>query len=378
MSLTELKAKAFDAEDELTQWDRFRLTIGDEPRNSLLVYEQDEKYRVIDGDRRARALRENGVEEGIPVNIMEGDYTEAELVAFAIQTNEQREGNDPTARAWNTAQHVAPWLLDPNEHKEGVGEDGVRDMDQEEWARRCGTSQATVSKWLEPMRDEHPIRAALAGKTEVGVPTETEMELIDETMEFLFGHEGDKVVLKGQEEMVAEAIKGMEGVSVREIRNAAEKAADEGMTEQEFIDHVEEAYAPSEETEESVGTEDLEMVDESTSEPRDTSSGTATETADEETAEMPEPPEEEELPFGGEVPDVEWGEYVDDDDLPTAHTVGQIERQRMQVIRFEGESAVALKLLGTLYGVDIQDLGEEFVGPMIVKEVANIIKDRYG
>ncbi|MFC6755851.1 hypothetical protein ACFQER_02955 [Halomicroarcula sp. GCM10025894] len=178
----------------------------------------------------------------------------------------------------------------------------------------------------------------------------------------------------GQEKFVSEELSDMEGVSLSEIRTAAEKGVDENWNEREFLEYLNEHYAYDEIVEEegddiefedgngdSVTFEDVERQEDQFSGINESEPETSPET------------EEEEQDFS--LPDVEvdWSEHVDEDELDVS--LNALETRQMMPASIEDEASVAIHIAAEKFDMDKHDVVKQIVDPMIVEGMIDVFAD---
>lgn len=356
-----------DEEDE--NWEEFRASVGEEPNKPLEVKKNGEGYDLIDGDRRLRALRENDAETAPCYILDEGEdiNDDSDFVLRMVVANEFRKDSDPKQRARKIAQITAPWLLKPSDRIE------TELLSQSDLASEVGKSQGTISNWLDPIRvDEYPIRAAVADKCSSPKPGEDDIELIDETVELLRRGTGDNdmIVRLGQSQFVAEELKDMEGVGLREVHTAAEKGVDEGWNSQRFLEYVDKNYAYDDTSlDDDVETDILGDDQPDFADPVDPTEG-----HDPSEGVDLEEDDGDEIDFGMPEIDVDWSEHVDDDEL-NGESLASLEGQRMMSQQIEDDASVAIKVLSAKTGMSERNVMKKLVEPAIVDQAVKFLAD---
>lgn len=377
--------------EDSEEWQEFRESIGAEPDIPPICVRRDDGVELIDGDRRLRALQDNyddGVEAAGDVRCVvydadKNELDETEKTLKMIEANEHRKASDPYQRAWNVAQLVAPWLLPPAERK-----DDVERMTNSELADRRGRSSSAISQWLNPLRNKYPIRNVLGkvgnssmGRDQMGAD---KIDTIDKVIQVLnHGNENSRGVLASNESAwVADQLDEMRGVGLGEIKQVAEKAADEGWNSDKFLETLRENFAEKEETPDKAAK----TMDEGTlggSDPfADTSPGQTyddRETGDIETDE--ETPEtdfqqEPEHPVNFDDPnlDVDWDALVDEGDLLGDESLDQLTHRKYLDTVLEDEAAIMVYVLAELSGEDTEDVIRKVVQPAIVEYGEKILE----
>jgi len=347
------KLHPHEKEDD-EDWEDFVRSVGTEPNKPLDVIRENGSYHVIDGDRRFRALEQNGADE---VRVLVADDLvgdDLDQILRMVTANEFREPSDKRQRARKMAQISAPWLL-PSGEREDIGR-----MTQAEVSEEIGKTQPTISNWLNPIKNEYPLRSALAEV--VGVPDDGEMEEIDEICDLLLrgGDDGSLVISIGQEQFVANEIADMEGVSLGELYTSAEKAVAEDWNAQRFLEYVDKNFAyddmtPDGDVEAGVIGENPEFEDTS---------------FDEESDDSPDPTED--LEIATTDIDVDWSEHVDESNLNKP--LSKLEQGRMLSQTIEDDAAVAINILAARQGMSQQKVMSEIIEPLIVDETIGLLQ----
>lgn len=349
--------------DEGEEWESFKESVGQEPNKPLDVRENGSGYDVIDGDRRLRALKENDAEE-VECRIFT-EMSDEEFYLRRVRANEARKENDPFKRSWYTAQFVAPWLLPPGERFD------VEKMSQYDYADAVGVTQGSVSNWLGPIKDIHPLRAVLDGKVGNHV-TQGHIEKIDECVACLTGRRGSRVIPDGQIGWAADQMADMEHASLAELHTTAEKASDEKWSLNKFLEYIDEHFGHDTPTVSGSGIQSgvVGTYDDSPVETRDGN-------PDKVAPPDPEPTPEPDPDFVQTDIDVTWREYVSDDDLPGDTTVSSVAMRRMgPPISIEDEPRAAIEMLSEVLGIDRDEVVNTVLGGAIVDEAVNILQDR--
>lgn len=364
--------KLHPIEDEDPEdWENFLKSVGTTPDQEIDVRVRNGNYELIDGDRRVRAVEENGGEE-IRSKVF-SEMSDEEFYARRIRSNELRKENNPFRRSWYAAQYVAPWLLPPGERF------GVEKMTQYEYADLIGYSQGSVSQWLGPMRNENPIRSVVGDEAVEhatdNIPSDEAIQQVDEIVSWLLGQgEHKRVVSRNLVGKVADEVGDMSGISLAEIHTVAEMAAENGWDEGAFLEQLNK-YASDPSDSAPVKIESgLRNSDPSKTETHDGDPDRVGEAEGKEGPNWSQYNEDfnkdqsPELPEVS-VPEVDWTEYVSDEDLQGDETVTSIaESQRfVPEVPLQGEAAVALNLLAEMYDVERSD-AIRFFWPAIVEE----------
>lgn len=216
-------------------WEQFKRSVNQELQKPLEVMETDDGYQLIDGDRRFRALKEGESEDVKCIVRQEQDETERWIKM--IRANEFRKPSDKQKRAELLARLCQPWLLPPAER-----ESYTQVYQQQEIADMIGTSQPTISIWLDPVKEKNSLRCALGEK----VPctnnrmTNSDVGIIDEVYHTLV--EDGPVSDGSQSDYLANEISDMDEVTIHEIKTAVQHSVDMGHNTTELIDYLHENY----------------------------------------------------------------------------------------------------------------------------------------
>lgn len=360
--LSELQDAAADG-DELTDWEEFRLSVGTQPRDPVEVMENGDGYELIDGDRRLRALRENGAQTTFAVVKDPGEeVTQEEKDVLMLESNEHRRPNDAEQRARKTANLCAPWLLPPGERS------SAESITQSQLAKQVGRTQPAISGWLETVHDEYPLRSAVGeiAKQPGRQIQEDRIEQIDRVVDLLTtgGEDGSRIVAMGRELFVAEELGNMDGVSLSELESAAERAAENGWDDQRFLQYVDEEFADDEEIELGIQSG---MADGDDEPWEDTTE------LDTETDTDPEPQQDDGPDL--ETPDieVEWENVLDGADIESS--LGELQQKTMIVESFEDDAAIALQILQEQCGLTQEEVVDQIVEPLLVDRTVQALQE---
>lgn len=349
---------------DLNSWEEFRESVGTQPNKPPTVIENGDGYVLVDGDRRMRALTENDA-ESVRVLVRDDVEDKTDLFTKRLEANEYRKPNDKKRRSWYIAQLCAPWLLPPGERDDEIDEI----MTQTAVGKKLGHQQGVISDWLNPMRDEYPLRSVVADFASGRTVDEDQVATIDEVVDYLkFGD--DKVIPIGQDGFVANELGDMEGVSLDELRKVAKEAADGGWNDNRFLKELNDKYAydPAEDLDDEIeggmmDGSDLDFED-------DTVPESPTDAGDE----FFEDEESEETPIPQiESGDINWSDYVDDDDLN--QPLSQIETRRMITQSVEDEGAVAVHILCDITGMSQREVMQNVVEPMLADFTASWLQE---
>lgn len=363
------KLHPVEKEDDET-WRRFKKSVGTSPRYPIVVTENgDGQYIVIDGDRRLRAMKENGATHADVIVRQIADPIERSVEM--INLNEEREENDPVQRSWHTAKCVAPWLLPPGER-----EDNGSGISQDEFGDKVDVSGTSVNNWLKPMRNQNPIRDMLGSSRSPKLisstrPNEQDLELIDEIVGMLNGELGDsRIIPTNQTSYVANEVRSAGtdlSISLIEFHRVVEKASSEGWSHDELIDYLKDHFV---------------VLDEESSESGSTvesgGPGLQNDTSEKETNDgdpdrVSDPPDTENDQEQETEPTVEvdWSEVVTDDDLPDDHSLRTLEHNVMKSVTLEDDVAVGVGILEAITDTDTSEL---FNGPILGEVIIETVK----
>lgn len=360
-------------------WDQFRASVGTQPHNPPVVVPDGESYRLVTGDRRLRAVKENyegqevsRKEQTILVQVDHTLETEGEVIRERIAENEFRKGNDKKARARNLAQLCAPWLLEPGERK------GLKTMSQTQLGREIGHKQGVISAWLEPMRTEHPIRDALANTTPNNKPSDEQIETIDDLLQSV-----RTVVGPTQESFFGRQLKSMaegsHGVSLAEVKTAIEIATEDGWNTQRLLQYIkdnytsnveenEEAEMEKVENEEGVEVDDLSgagFEDDSKTKSNDSVDVSVKDDATEDN------PSIEDIAIS--IQDKQWEELVDESELDQSFSSYQ--QKKMVGEAIEDEAAMLVHVLADHYNTSTRQVLRKFVEPLIIDHGTAVLRE---
>jgi hypothetical protein len=348
-------------EEDDDDWEDFKRSVNKELQKPLEVVEQNGHYRLIDGDRRFRALEEG--ESDTASCIVKSDKDEDTVLVDMVRANEFRKPSDKNQRARTIAQLTAPWLLPPGERK------NINTVySQSELAEQIGCSQPTINIWLSPVKDQNKLRDALSGTVSGRQLEEEDMEMIDEIISLLKGRgdDGGVVMGVGQEGFVAEKISNMDGLNLGELQTVADKASAESWNTNKFLEYLDEHYAYDELEEQA----DTGMMGDTDFED-DLTGGVST-------GDVEQGHQHEETPdtdFGmPDVSEVEWEEVVDDSEL-NGETLGSLKARQMVTQTFQDNGAIAINILCAKTGMSEQDVMEKFVQPLVVDRAYRFLQD---
>jgi len=377
--LSEAVSDDSNNENDTGDWDEFRVSVGTQPKKPLEVTpDGDGGYEIIDGDRRYRALKENGAETVacFIVTDNETQVSESEKTIRMVTANEFRKDSNKKQRSRHTARIVAPWLLPPGERYQDV-----REMDQTGFAERVGKSQQTISRWLEPVKDNNQLRSVLDDISSTRKYSKEDVEQIDRIVDLLRhgGDAGNVVVPIRQTAFVAEELGEMEGVSISEIENVAEKAVEGGWDQTRFLEYLKENYAydemerQSREKDEGDGIEAGMMG--SGEDPYEEEEFEDTTGVSVDDIKVDDEEAEDTLDLATPEIDVDWSELVDEEDLPGEKSLAEYESNRMMSQTIEDEAAVGVNLLAALTGKSKRDVFKQVVEPAAVDRIHAILSD---
>lgn len=364
-----------DDEDEDSNWNEFKRSVGTNPDYELLVWEQNEgEYRLLDGDRRLRAIKENGGSTA-PVKVYGPDeLTEEEFVSKRIAQNEQRKPSDPEQRSKATARYVAPWYLPPGER-----EYDEQRATQKEFTEMVSKSQGTISNWVGAVKDRYPLRRVVVDMAPGNNPSPDQVEQIDRIVDILQSggdvDGGIMVIPERFEGETASEVEDMEGLTLSDLESVAETAAEEGWTRDEFVNTLWEDYAYDDETEDvnegPVSEDGPELEDPQSTTTYDNPEDGPVETENPETE-----TQDTDSPFGEVNFDPEEiRDLVEDDDLTSQATVDAVMDRTMTSVSLgsqdlddvTAQAAVTVNLLSRYHGITTGEVFEKFVAPEIVK-----------
>jgi ParB/RepB/Spo0J family partition protein len=229
-----------DNDEEEDEWEEFKESVGTNPIHNPIAKKNGDTYEIIVGDRRTRAMEENGAEE-IDLEVVD-DLSTDELYALRVSENHHRKGSNKRTEAEYLAQLCRPWLLLPAERA-----DDIEVVSQTEAADMVGVSEGWVSQLLNnpdqsPLVRERPLRHVLGKKAPRRQLSEDEIETVDNILNLLTGGEGHKVIAEGEENWISNRLEDCPGVSFSEIETMAEKAVEEGWTGNTFLEQIHENY----------------------------------------------------------------------------------------------------------------------------------------
>lgn len=353
-----------------TKWDDFLESVGTEPNHPPTVRPNGEGYELVDGDRRLRALKENGAEE-VYCQIRHDIENKRDLYAERLESNEYRLDNDSKARSRYIAQICAPWIMPPGERVI----DFEDTLNQTELAEKIGTVQSTISKWLGPARNRNPLRAALSDKVSKRADEE-DMERIDRIVALLTqrGEYDNLVVLSNQNQFAANEISLMEGVSLAKIENTAEKAATRGWDCDQFLKYLEGNFAHDEQVKQVEEEVDAGMMDGSPDPFEDDSETGGVSVEDVEVDEEKDQEDEPETQFEAPEMEVDWEVLVDESQL-NEKRFSELKSNKMISTNLQDEAAIMFNVICEVTGHSPTEVMRQFVEPHIVQAGAAYLRD---
>lgn len=370
--------------NEVNTWEQFRDSVGTEPDNPPTVIENGDGFVLVDGDRRMRALQENDAKT-VDVLIRDDVDTTLELFEKRLTANEFRKGNNKKQRSWYVAQFVAPSLLPPGERKLNEGEEI---MSQAQFARelagRGEDYQGRISVWLQPMKDEHPLRATLQDKASGRKPDWDDITTIDRIMDLLKGRGEAKnvVVIDADERFTASELADMEGVSLSELETCAEKAANNKWNHSRFLEYINENYAYDDiEEPDGVdsgmmdGSDPFEDNDYGNDTPERKDGGSTGVSVDDVEVDDGSGGTEDRVQYERPNIEVDWGDHVDDEDLNGASLAELKTRRMMGSEPIEDEAAVAINIVSAKTGLSLRETKKMFAEPAIVDRCIEFLND---
>lgn len=332
-------------EDE-EEWEDFKTSVGTNPIYNPIAEKNGDKYEIIVGDRRLRAMKENGAEE-IDLEVVD-DASRNDIYTTRIAENSQRTDSDRFQKAFTLAQLCRPWLLEPAER------DGdVEVISQTEAARAIGFSDGYISQLVNggPLVDRRTLRHVLGQKGARKQLTEEEIEKVDNIVSLLKGSEGHKVMATGEEGWIADKLDSFQDVSLGEIEIMAERAVEEEWTTSDFLENLEEAYVKKStdgvEPKVSSGpvAGDDPYADETPDQTRDedTDAGPTTNEDSEAATETASRPD-----FGDANIEIDWDDLLDEDMLNGElgfERVGDITSLKWQDVSLQDDAAIMMNAL---------------------------------
>lgn len=356
------KLHPYEDENE-DEWKDFLDTIGTQPQKPLEVIENGNgTYEIVDGDRRFRALRENDADEvWCLVANDESDFGESNKVLNMVRANEHRKDSNELQRARHIAQFVSPWLLPPGERRD------FDRMTQSDLASEIGAkNRSNISFWLEPLRDENPLRAALSNMSSGRTVSDEEIETIDNIVDLLVrgGNDGDRVIQTGQMSFVPGELADMEGPSLGEIRTAAEKAANQGWRAQRFLNYVRDNFAYEEEEDNIEG----EVLGDTSAPWEDDSYDDDDTGVDVDDVDVDD--EDSNVEMDIPSPDVNWDNAVAGTEVDN---LSEMKSKQMIMQPLEDDAAIAFQVLQELSGMSEREVMREIVEPIVIDRTLSVL-----
>lgn len=423
-----------DAEDTvLTSFDHFRLSVGTMPNKPLEVREVEDGVELIDGDRRLRALKSNDADT-VPCLIIEeedGEVTEEDKAFKMMSANEGRRPSNTKRKGEYVAELTAPHRVPPEKRNH----DFKKLYSQREVAERIGCSQTSVSNWLDKLDNVHPIRAELNRVIPNGAKaTDERVEFVDTIVEHLRNTEtedGEKNAvihdsITGTEDGISElqAVDGYPGdIQLSQIVEVAREADENEWDAKKFASELEERYGnastpgsfgdltedtgngltstipgngstsndPSTSESQSPSTSDTDDGDEreytGNGLAKDKDLGRPTkksvqnqkrenaEEEDEDDTEEVSSGVNEGVDFGGvAIEDVDWTEFVEDDELPQGQSVSTLTFQNgMTQVDVQDEVSEAIAIVAAVRGETKGEAIESVFGDAIVDRAVDYL-----
>jgi predicted regulator of amino acid metabolism with ACT domain len=432
-SLEKLRSESqYGHKFELSDWEEFRLSVGTEPIIPPIVQEADddvsESYELVDGDRRLRAVKANYgdvAEDEMDITVIVMDDTDnwRDVHLTRITANEHNKASDKIQRARYLSRLYRPALLPPGERIQG-GESEEEIIEntqtQTEIAEKIGTNQGTVSKWISPIRTEHKLRGVLVsigtagnGKGWHGDAYE-ETKRVDRIVSLLLqGNDPDgeietpsRVVATGNEGSVAEEMQEVDeeglGLTLVEVEEAAEKAADEGLDNTDIVEYVEDNCSQTEGNEKDafddddvesglIGAEDesenpLEANDGSSFEDTENS----TDGSSDDSVEEPDTDENGESEYDSryreavaeavraeedfEEDEIDWEELINEDELSGETSMEELIECRKLSEFIQDDASIGIHTLAEITGIDRRKIVQEFVEPIICRRISQLLE----
>lgn len=343
------------SEENADTWENFVESVNQELQKPLEVTEEDGHYRLVDGDRRLRALEQGGSETA--ECMIKESKEDGEVFVNMLRANEFRKPNNKTRRAQLVAQLCQPWLLPPGERDQDT-----RRYLQTELADEIGVSDATISNWITPIQVErHRLRDVIVDVARpLGRDIDPDIsEQVDRIRDLLTtpNDDGQPMLSVGMAEKTHEKLDETSGLGLEGLETIAEKGVAEGWDNGDLKEHLDEHYVHTTEMDEAetgmMGDTDFED---------DLSGGVTTD--DVEQDQEDEEASAEQTARSGP----EWEVPVSPDVEQTIDKLdaGQEARaQKMLTENFEDASAVAVNALADRYDREISEVMDEFVEPLV-------------
>lgn len=373
-----------DEEEDEEEWEAFKASVGTDPLYPPLVKENGSGYEIVVGDRRFRAMTENGAET-VDLRLLDGDeMDEAQKYVTRVVENHHRKENNKEKEAWYAAQFTSPWMLPPAERW-----DDVDRMTKGEYADMIDyANSGSVSNLIhDQIGNDKPLRYALGKKAGGRSPNEDDIETIDNIVALLNGQEGHKVIATGEDGWVADKLEAMDNVSLGEIETMAQQAVEEGMSAKTFLEETKATYDATETTAtaSSMSSQPLAgddpFTDTTPTQTRDegTDAGPA---GDDETGAETDIPELPDL--GQEVSDVDLDDVVTDDLFRNGTTAGDVKVRKYQDVAVQDDAAVVLNALAeAIRHPDETDdeamdrVRENIVEPLLLQEGTKLLTEHF-
>jgi hypothetical protein len=363
--------------EDSEEWEEFKKSVGTSPITPPLARKTDDGYEIIVGDRRLRAMKENGADT-IDLRVVQGEVSQNELYAARVAENYHRKSSDRDKKSWTVTQLSAPALLPPAERDKEVEQ-----LMKKEVAEMMGVTGPRVSQLLKPLKNKNPLRAALCDTAAGRRPDEEDIEVIDNIVGLLNGQQGHKVLATGEEGWVSDSLGEMEDVSLGEIEMMAEKAVEEGWGADTFLEEIRSEFVstpsaqvnPKKESGPLTGEDPY--ADDSPARTRDdgVDGGIETDRDDPENRETETP---DRIDFGEPNVSVEWDELIDDSDLSgvtDADSVTDLTRRRYQDVALQDDAAIAINVLAEISNQPKEEVIRKFVQPAIAEAAARFVEE---
>jgi len=364
-------------DEDPDDWGDFKESVGTSPITPPLARKTDDGYELIVGDRRLRAVKENGADT-IDLRVVKGEIAQNDLYAARIAENYHRKESDQDKKSWTVAQLSAPALLPPAER-----DDGVERIKQTEVAETMGLTSSRVSQLLKPLKNKNPLRSVLRGIASGRRPDEEDIEVIDNIVGLLNGQQGHKVLATGEEGWVADSLGDMKGVSLGEIEMMAKKAVEEEWSADTFLEEIRSEFASTSNAAVNAKMDsgpvagDDPFADNSRAQTRDdgVDGGIETDRDDPENKNTETP---DRIDFDEPNISVEWDELIDDSDLSgmtDADSVTELTRRKYQDVALQDDAAIAINVLAEISNQPKEEVIRKFVQPAIAEAAARFVEE---
>lgn len=352
--------------EEVTDWEQFRFSVGHQPDEEPVVHSTDNgKYRLIDGDRRIRAVKSNDADT-IRVKIEEDQIDEASRMIQSVRRNEDRLPNDPYQRAVAIAKLTAPELVEPGERF-----DFSNTRSQSDLARDLSKDQAQIAQWLDPLREENPIRDVVAGVISGRRIDETDLEKIDDIVDLLMtgGDSGQPIIQNTRPKNIADKIDALDVSNIDKLRSVAETSAKQGQKEKAFLTRLEE------ETHEQQSRPSVSDIGSSgfVGDPEQSLDDTGSDFESEIDEEETETTENQIDQFMTPQPNVDVRSLVDGSNLPRGIEFSDID-DGMVFHPFRGETAQLIRSLAFVNDSEEDVVVEDVVSPLVSQIITAMLE----